>query len=298
MAKRKLKPEVEHVSHFSNESIRYLQHGYPSKLVRWHCHAEYELHYIAASRGKAFIGDYIGNFNDHSLYLVGPNLPHNWISEIEPDENIEVRDLVVNFSHELIESCNANFPEMQQLNDLWENAKYGIEFLDPDCIEQAHHYLVQISKQTGFKRLTLFWCLIDLLGSSKNIKVLSNTAEQTVTGKKVLKQMSQAIAYITDNFDSEITQEEVAELVNMSNTYFCKVFKKTTGHRFVNFVNGCRIDKACDLLKNTEEPVTEICFRVGFNNISNFNRQFFNVKGMTPSNYRKTSLASSHEALT
>lgn len=297
LSKRKIKPEVERVSQFSTESIRYLQHGYPSDLVRWHCHEEYELHYIAETRGKVFIGDYIGNFSANSLFLVGPNLPHNWISELDANKQVPVRDLVVNFSHDFIQNCAGNFPEMQSMQGLWENAQFGIEFLDPKVIEAAKQYFEEIALFTGFKRLTRFWSLLELLSTSKQIRMLSRSSEHTSTGKKVLKQMSHAITYITDNFDADISQEEVADLVNMSNTYFSKVFRKTTGHRFVSFVNGCRIDKACELLAHSDEPITEICFKVGFNNISNFNRQFYNLKGMTPSDYRKSAQASIYEAL-
>ncbi|XOV78052.1 MAG: AraC family transcriptional regulator [Aestuariibacter sp.] len=290
LSKRKLKPEIERVSQFSAESIRYLQHGYPCELVRWHCHEEYELHYITETRGKAFIGDYIGNFNANSLYLVGPNLPHNWVSELDSDKQVEVRDLVVNFSHDFVQNCEANFPEMQSMQQMWENAKYGIEFLDPTIIEIAHQYFLEIAQYRGFKRLTRFWSLMELLSSSTDIRTLSRASQHSATGKKVLKQMSKAITFITENFEKDISQEEVAELVNMGTTYFSKLFKKTTGHKFVRFVNGCRIDMACELLTESDEPVTEICFKVGFNNISNFNRQFYNIKGMTPSDYRKSAL--------
>ncbi|MCY7296723.1 AraC family transcriptional regulator [Alteromonas sp. a30] len=290
LTKRKIKPEVECVSQFSTDSIRYLQHGYPSELVRWHCHEEYELHYIVETRGKAFIGDYIGNFSPHSLFLVGPNLPHNWISEIDSDKHVPVRDLVVNFSHDFVLNCESNFPEMQSLRGLWENAKYGIEFLDPVVIDAAHQYFREVGKYSGFKRLTRFWSLMELLSTCSQTRMLSRASRHSSIDKKVLKQISLAITYITDNLDANITQEEVAKLVNMGTTYFSKVFKKTTGHGFVRFVNGCRIDMACELLTHSEEPITEICFKVGFNNISNFNRQFFSLKGMTPSDYRKSAL--------
>lgn len=294
--RQRIKPEVEHVSQFSTESIRYLQHGYPSELVRWHCHEEYELHFITETRGKAFIGDYIGNFSCNSLFLVGPNLPHNWVSELDADINVPVRDLVVNFSHLFIENCAKQFPEMQSLDLLWERARYGIEFTDPELVKQARHYFLEIGQYSGFKRLTRFWSLLELLSTTTEYKVLSNAAEHTATGKKVLKQMSTAIAYITENFEKEISQEEVSELVNMSPTYFSKVFRKTTGHRFVRFVNGCRVDKARDLLSHSDEPITSICFRVGFNNISNFNRQFYLITGMTPSDYRKSAISGVYQA--
>ena len=56
-----LQPEFEYVDRAS-ETIRYLEHGWPTELCRWHAHPEYELHLITATRGKAFVGEHIGEF--------------------------------------------------------------------------------------------------------------------------------------------------------------------------------------------------------------------------------------------
>ncbi|MEL7209337.1 MAG: hypothetical protein AAGK32_14065, partial [Actinomycetota bacterium] len=62
-------PEFE-ITDPSIGAVRYLEHGYPSSLIRWHCHNEFELHFIVASSGKAFVGDYIGPFR--AGHLVPP----------------------------------------------------------------------------------------------------------------------------------------------------------------------------------------------------------------------------------
>lgn len=89
-------PSYELMDDHEGHSLIYRQHGFPSPLVRWHFHKEYELHLIVASSGKVFIGDYIGNFAPDTLFLTGPNLPHNWISQVEPDEVVARRDMLVN----------------------------------------------------------------------------------------------------------------------------------------------------------------------------------------------------------
>ena len=66
-----IQPEIEFVDR-STRSIRYLEHGWPTDLCRWHSHEEYELHFIVETRGKAFVGDYIGDFGPGALYLTGP----------------------------------------------------------------------------------------------------------------------------------------------------------------------------------------------------------------------------------
>ena len=108
-------PSYELMDDHNGLSIIYRQHGFPCPLVRWHFHKEYELHLIVASSGKVFIGDYIGNFYPETLFLTGPNLPHNWISQVAEDEVVPKRDMLVNFTDELFESGHQVFTELKSL---------------------------------------------------------------------------------------------------------------------------------------------------------------------------------------
>ncbi len=68
---------------------------------------------------------------------------------------------------------------------------------------------------------------------------------------------------------------------------FSRYFRKATGNTFTDFVNRLRINKACQLLMDTDAYVTNICYDVGFNNVANFNRHFLQLKGVTPSVFRR-----------
>jgi len=69
-------------------TVRCLSHGFPTPLARWHVHDEYELHLITATSGKTFVGDWIGPFQPGHLVLVGPRLPHNWVSTDAPEGGV------------------------------------------------------------------------------------------------------------------------------------------------------------------------------------------------------------------
>ncbi|NQZ31754.1 MAG: AraC family transcriptional regulator [Oceanospirillaceae bacterium] len=291
MTKEKNSPEFEFINQQADQSIRYLEHGYPSDLVRWHYHEEYELHLIKTSSGKVFIGDYIGNFSANSLILVGPNLPHNWISDLEKGEQIALRDNVINFSQKVIDRFSDVFPEMQELDGFWDRAQYGIEFFLGEHTTKVVKLIEDISKATGLRRLTLFLTTLEILAALPDYRVLASSAYVPVKDEKELDRLNSLITYIMDNYDNQLTQEDVAKHVKMTPSYFSKYFKKATGQRFVEFVNSLRINKACELLSHSQQPITEICFQVGFNNIANFNRRFFTLKQMRPSEYRKISMS-------
>ena len=120
-------PEIEYVDR-SIESIRYLEHGWPSDLCRWHSHREFELHLIVATRGKAFVGDYIGEFSPGSLFLTGPYLPHNWVTDEITSRQVNIRDMLVQFDQESVNSLSLAFPEFEDMRQMFELARSGIEF--------------------------------------------------------------------------------------------------------------------------------------------------------------------------
>lgn len=72
----------------------------------------------------------------------------------------------------------------------------------------------------------------------------------------------------------------------MSVSTFTRFFRRHTGSTFVQYLNRLRINEACELLMCSALSVTDICYRIGFNNLSNFNRQFLAMKGMPPSRFR------------
>ncbi|WP_337994843.1 helix-turn-helix domain-containing protein [Polaribacter ponticola] len=73
----------------------------------------------------------------------------------------------------------------------------------------------------------------------------------------------------------------------MTKNAFCKYFKKRTNKTYISFLTELRIENACKLLNSNKDlSIAEIAFKSGFNNISNFNRKFKELKKVTPLKYR------------
>ncbi|MEB0206555.1 AraC family transcriptional regulator [Pseudomonas sp. CCC3.1] len=280
-------PSYELMDDHNGLSIIYRQHGFPCPLVRWHFHKEYELHLIMASSGKVFVGDYIGNFYPETLFLTGPNLPHNWISQVAEHEVVPLRDMLVNFTDELLEGASSVFAELKSLTPMLDRAQYGIEFRCKTTIRQAVDLMQAIADATGITRLGHFLILLQLLADCDDYQLLSGVTAGHLADEQTIDRTNRAVDYIFSLYARELTLEEVAAYMGMKPTYFSRVFKQATGRCFIEFVNRLRISKSCELLADGEKAVTDVCFESGFNNISNFNRRFQQLKGMTPSHYRR-----------
>src|SRR5262249_36222095 len=98
--------------------------------------------------------------------------------------------------------------------------------------------------------------------------------------------ITRAKQYILEHFTEDLSLGQVAAAVHTSSFYFCKLFKKSTGMNFTEFVSRTRIEKARQLLLNPNLRVSEIAYEVGFPSLTHFNRVFKKIVGQSPTDYR------------
>lgn len=94
--------------------------------------------------------------------------------------------------------------------------------------------------------------------------------------------------FIIQHQADNLSLKTVADAVNMSTFYFCKMFKKATGLNFTDYLSRVRIEKAKNLLINPNLRVSEVAYEVGFGSLTHFNRSFHKIVGRSPSEYRRT----------
>ncbi|MDR8763793.1 HTH-type transcriptional regulator YesS [Burkholderia multivorans] len=134
------------------------------------------------------------------------------------------------------------------------------------------------------RRIALFMTILERLCAAAERTLLASPAyDQThVTPTR----LSHALSYIGKNLASDLRESDLAQLTGQSVSAFSRAFHRHTGMPFVQYVNRLRIEAACQMLLDERANITDICFQAGFNNVSNFNRQFRAVKGMAPSEFR------------
>lgn len=267
--------------------VRCLSHGFPTILNRWHYHPEYELHLIVSTHGRAFVGDFLGNYEPGHLVLTGPGLPHNWLVDDLPVGGIsEHIHKVLQFRDETLRDAARVMDAIEDLFPMLERAKFGIEFFG--LSDLAERRFEEIRDSQGLTRLSRFLGYLAELAQSRDYRLLSETRVQGIADDYT-REASDIIEYVAQHALDEISLRDVSERFGMSEKYFSKHFKRATGNSFMDFVLRLRINKACQLLSDSQMYVSNICDAVGFNNVANFNRHFHNIKRMTPTEFRKRS---------
>ena len=93
--------------------------------------------------------------------------------------------------------------------------------------------------------------------------------------------------YVQSHYSQNITLEDVCAATGFSVSYFSALFKKETGEGFAKYLTRVRMERAKELLQETNLPVAEICSQVGYGDLKHFNQTFKKVTSLSPGQYRK-----------
>lgn len=101
-----------------------------------------------------------------------------------------------------------------------------------------------------------------------------------------INQIKQALGYIENHYSQALTLTELSTSIGMTPKYFCKFFKEMTLCSPIEYLNQYRVERACDLLRNTNQPMMDIAEKTGFHDMSYFIKMFKKYKHITPKQYQ------------
>lgn len=249
----------------------------------WHYHPEYEIVAILKSEGELFVGDHLDIYRAGELVMTGPTLPHTWKSKAGTREN---KAIVIQFGHNFLGDAFFTAPEFAHIRLLLSASRHGLAFQGSVKI-QAITLMRKLLKEKGISRILRLIELLDLLSQTTSKKRrLSSRLFDEITSDTERSQFERSFMEIVKNYKEPLRQSNVAKNLHMTPATFSRIFKRHCGRGFTRCLIEYRVAIACRLLQETDLHVTEICFQCGFLTLSNFNRQFLKVKGISPRAYR------------
>jgi AraC-like DNA-binding protein len=269
-------------------SIRTLTHDFPSEICGWNAHPEYEIHLITKTHGSFIAGDHVGTFSPGHVSILGPNLPHDWVSDLGPAEVAVDRDAVIQFSDDWIRGCMELIPELQEVDKLLKLSSRGIVFSGATAWGAAEAILAVVTSR-GAVQVSHLFSLLGLLAEAPTDErhVVASEWLGRPTDASARSAVEVGMSYIFSNLNGHIRLTTAANMAFMSEPTFSKYFKRATGLTFSYMVKKLRIAQACRLLDSTEHPIAKVAALSGYNNVANFNRQFLSEVGTTPTMYRR-----------
>lgn len=284
-----MRPLPFNISKTSNRSISVQHDLLPYFYDRLHYHPEWQITLIVQSEGTLYAGDSMCRFRRGDLCFIGSNLPHLFRNDPKyynyKEEQAEA--ISIFFDRKSLGEGFFEIPELRIASNLLRKANKGIRFPSDSLDFDPIVLFQQMKKREGLALLQDFLSLLEGLCKAEGSQAISSIAYDRSQAEAAGKRLDQVLQFIFQNYDKKITVEEAAQASNLSIPAFCRYFKLHTRKTFISYVNEVRINAACQLLMEQQDSIGQIAYKVGFNNLSNFNRQFKKIKGMVPSSFQQ-----------
>lgn len=263
------------------------KHDFQHFLKVWHHHSELELVYIIQSEGTQFIGDNIDRFKAGELMLVGSNLPHMYQNDeayFEESSTLRAEAIAIHFDLQFLKNNIQEVPEFSSIQTMINRSKFGLKF-SLETKNRIGPMIQSMLNLEGFERLLVFLNVLNLLSKAPDVKTIASPGFINHFNEVEDSRLDKVYDHVLNNFQEEITVDQVADLVSMNKSSFCRYFKRITQKTFTEFLNEVRIGFACKMLMGKQMGVLEISYYCGYNNISHFNRQFRKRMNFSPTEY-------------
>jgi AraC-like DNA-binding protein len=254
-----------------------------------HQHPEIQLTLILGSEGKVIAGDYIGTFKPGDIFLIGANLPHVFRNDskyYEPSEQLNAHSLSVFFEWQTFGEKFLSMPELKNLHEFTNLSERGL-FINEPVRNRIGQLMKKLFITSDMDRLIVLLKILNVLSNTKAGHPLASSGIYNDFDEIDGKKLADVYRFTMNEFHRKIQLDEVATVASMTTNSFCRYFKKRTRKSYIDFLTEIRIGQARKLLQEKDLSISQICYEVGFNNLSNFNRKFREVCSITPTDFRR-----------
>lgn len=282
-----MKPIIESIHRYrSDESIAVSLRRENAFERNWHHHPECELTLITCGSGTRQVGDHSSLYGPGDLVLLGPDVPHTWISQNPPARRQPAHEaLVVQFREPVLSDALLGLPEFRDLCGLMKRARLGVSFPKVK-LPKIRSVMLDVLRLEGRRRWLALVAVMGALSAQEQVTLASpGYAAKTVTRART--RLEKVIQFIDNNASSDLGLQDVSRVAGLSPSAFQRFFQATMRKPFVRYRSERRVEMACERLESGDDPITQIALECGFGSLASFNRQFRAIMGTTPTQFRR-----------
>ena len=253
-----------------------------------HFHSDFEITLVSGADGKRLVGggNSIKHFDGIDLAMIFPDQLHGYFL----DEGYGGADVVViQFGKEIRNNELFMKDNLSPIRRMLSLPGVAVDFPKETALSLKDK-IFALTKAEGIERVLLFLEILYRLSVSKGFSPVSPVSlpyDDFASHARDCDRINKIIMFIERNYARKVSLSDIGESVRMSPSALSRFFRRKTGCNIWDYLSNYRIDEAVRRMMTTDEYIFEICFAVGFNNISNFNRAFKKRLGISPSAYRQ-----------
>jgi len=272
----------------------HLSTEFPDFVGVAHKHEFIEIVYILSGKAIHTVGERQYEVKSGDVTLINSGISHKFASVSDADESFVTYDLM--FSPNFFEASAIEMGDFQSLKNSF--LFYSLFPSDASSQPEMHIsggrfsdygeifsriYQEYRCKEKGYIQLIRAYIISLIIKFFRDIE----RSDSVQLSQDKLQAVYSALAYMEKNYNTKLSVDDIASKAFLAPDYFRKIFKKVTGHSVTAYMQNLRIDEACRLLSTTDAPIKDICFTVGYNDVTTFYQTFKKVTGKTPNEYRK-----------
>lgn len=247
------------------------------EMLETHAHEEYEIYYLASGQCRFFIHDRLYDLKKGDFALLKSDIFHK--NSGMGNEDIQKINIYLKDKH-LMEMFGN---QASKIISVFDTPHFVSDIEITETVGGLMKKIDRESKRDDeFKELIIESSVRELLivlYRYKNSAAYPKSRHKNTMTEK-------AAHFIVENYQNNISLEDISRYVHLSPEYFSKKFKQDTGVGFREYLVKIRLQHAARLLLTTTMSVTDIAFSCGFNSSNYFSNTFTKVMGMPPAKYR------------
>ena len=247
----------------------------------WHTQADFEIMHMPSSPGQVQYQDVRKEYEAGSILILGPGIPHVY----RPARLDVIQHAAIVFDRNFLAPDFFHLEPARELGEFVTMASYGLLLKQPE--EQTVSLVNNVLESTGIAKAAHFLLLLENLSRQRDL--ISFNVKQDAAAMRS-DRLRAVLVLIRQHADEDLRLDDAARAACMSSAHFSRFFSRSMGVSFKEYLLRARIDHACALLRDTDLPVTDIAYRVGFASLSAFNRMFAKLRNQSPREYRKAAV--------
>ncbi len=255
----------------------------------FHYHPELELVYIIESHGKRIIGNSVEQFEAGDMVFLGSNISHVWLNDeiyYQGISKLKAKSIVVYFNKDIFGPLFYEIKETNKVGSLFSHAIRGLS-ITGKTNKLIAQKLERLLKKKDFDLIVGLFEILSILVDSNETSFINSEAFTPVDDKIKTDRLSDVYKYVKEHYMEDITLVGISKLANLTPPSFCRIFKMRTKKHFVEYLSEVRISNACKYLMESDMSISEVAYACGYKTVSNFNKLFKKITGVTPQAYKR-----------
>ncbi|MDP4164921.1 MAG: AraC family transcriptional regulator [Bacillota bacterium] len=250
-----------------------------------HWHGEMEIVYVLEGEAKVGLNNQVYSLNQHDIFLIGSGQVHHF-----PLQTDACTLIFIQFGLAFFDSYSAIMSDRRLTHPLLSRSgRWGTEEADLHHLmeNQIQAIIKEYEEKMEGYQIALKARLYDLfLLLLRHAPMERYSPEEKRNHLNRLQRLEKVFEFVEERMEARITVTDAARVANFSVFHFTRFFKAATGMTFGDYLKDFRIKKAEWYLSSTEDSITEIALKAGFNSVQSFDRVFKELRGCSPKMYR------------